>query len=104
MNNSGAFILGADGFWYAPDIGPQEVLDYTLDCTALLGIDTIGTVTWSCSKQNAVQSSTNTSTTATVWISGAALGVSAELVMALITTAGDRSIQRSFKIQVAASS
>jgi hypothetical protein len=74
---------------------PQAVLDYTNDFSAWLGVDTITASTWTPPSGITVTTSSNTTTTATVWLSGGTLGETYRIVNHITTSAGrqdDRTI------------
>lgn len=75
-----------------PDVfykDPDAVLDYVRDWSTFLGADTISTSTWTAPAGITVNSSSNTTTTATVWLSGGTEGTT-YAVRNRITTAGGR--------------
>lgn len=82
------------------DKDTADVADYAIDWTAFLGADTIATSVWSVPAGSglAVNSSTNTTTLATVWLSGGTAGVYP--VTNRITTAGGRTYERSATLTV----
>lgn len=80
---------------------PDEVLDYVRDWSALLGDDTIATSTWTVPSGITKDSDTNTTTTATIWLSGGTLGTDYALVNR-ITTAGGRTHDKTLTIRVRA--
>jgi hypothetical protein len=49
---------------------PQALLDYVVNWATWLGTDTIAVSTWTVPAGITVSSSSNTNTTATVWLSG----------------------------------
>lgn len=53
---------------------PGDVLDYSRDWTDFLDTDTITASTWSVPDGITMDSESNTSTVATVWLSGGTLG------------------------------
>lgn len=67
---------------------PDEVLDYVRDWSALLGADTISTSTWTPDSGITVNSSSNTTTTATVWLSGGTLGTTYGVRNRIVTAGG----------------
>lgn len=74
---------------------PDAVLDYTIDWGPWLGDDTITSVSWVADADITVDSETNTTTTATVWLSGGTVGARHELTCSIVTAAGredDRTI------------
>jgi hypothetical protein len=78
---------------------PQAVLDYQIDWAAWLGSDTISASTWTAETGITIASSTNTTTTATVWLSGGTVGTS-YVATNHITTAGGRQDDRRIKFEV----
>lgn len=80
---------------------PQAVLDYTVDWDAddWLGTDTItGTPVWTLPAGITKDSQTNTTTTATIWLSGGTDGADYDIACK-ITTAGGRTDERTIRIQ-----
>lgn len=74
---------------------PDAVLDYLVDWTKWLGTDSIDTSDWILPAGITEDSSTNTTTTATIWLSGGTPGVSYSIVNRITTAAGrtdDRTI------------
>jgi hypothetical protein len=81
---------------------PASILDYVFDWSTYLGTDTISTSSWSVTPSGLTITSpaaTNTTTTATVWASSGTVGV-IYILTNHITTAGGRTEERSFEIQV----
>ncbi len=75
---------------------PNAVLDYVLDWGAWLVSDTISTSNWTVPSGITKDSSTNTTTTATIWLSGGTAGEEYLLINRITTAAGrteDRTIQ-----------
>ena len=66
----------------------SEVLDFTADISADLGVDTISTSTWTATGGVVVDSDTNTSTTATVVLSGGVKGTTCEAVNTAVSVGG----------------
>lgn len=85
--------------WYAPPIDPHEEKDYQLTLTKLLGVDTIASVTWEATSGITIVTgkNTNTTTTATVWLSDGTAG-QVYTITAKIITAQGRQFDRSFKL------
>ena len=79
----------------------SAVLDYTIDWGTdwLVTGDTISTSTWTAQSGVTIDSSSNTSTTATAWISGGSNG-RGYTVKNRIVTAGGRTEERSILIVV----
>lgn len=84
-------------FWAAKD--PSDVVDYVIDWTDVLASDTIATATYTAPGLT-VNSSSNTSTTSTVWLAGGTAGATCE-VTCRITTAGGRTFERTASLRVA---
>jgi hypothetical protein len=78
---------------------PAAVLDYAINWATWLDGDTIATSTWTATTGITVDSSTNTTTMATVWLSGGTVGTS-YVVTNKIVTAGLRTDERSLLIKV----
>ena len=78
---------------------PDAVLDYTIDWSSWLGDDTISASSWTVPSGLTKDSDSNTTTAATVWLSGGTEGV-IYTVTNQITTAGGRTDERSIKILV----
>lgn len=78
---------------------PDEVLDYQVDWTSWLGSDTITTSTWAVPTGITRASHTNTTKTATVWLSGGTAGTSYELQNKIVTASG-RTAERTIRILV----
>jgi len=74
---------------------PNAVLEYINDWSDWLNGDTIATSTWTVPTGITKDSSTNTTTTATIWLSGGTVGENYTAVNHIVTTAGraeDRSL------------
>lgn len=78
---------------------PTEVLDYQEDWSDWLGTDTIATSTWSFPAGITKESDTNTTTAATVWVSGGTLGTTYR-TSNTVTTAGGRTAIRSVGFRI----
>lgn len=81
---------------------PEALLDYTVDWDGddWLGTDTItGTPTWTVPAGLTLAAQSNTTTTATVWLSGGMADTDYN-VECKITTAGGRTDERTIRIQV----
>lgn len=81
---------------------PEALLDYPIDwgTDGWLGADTItGTPVWTVPSGLTLAAQSNTTTIATVWLSGGAAGVE-YIVECKITTAGGRIDERSIRIIV----
>lgn len=79
---------------------PDAVLDYELDWTPWLGLDTIVISTWTVPTGITKDSDTNTPTSATIWLSGGTVGTKYDLTNHITTAAGredDRTITISIK-------
>jgi len=78
---------------------PSDNLDYTFDWTDWLAGDTIATSSWTAAAGLTEGVNANTTTTATVWLSGGTAGVS-YVVTNTVTTAGGRTASRSFYVDI----
>lgn len=79
---------------------PGGVLDYTFDWnTNWLDGDTISTSSWSADSGITIDSDTNTTTTATVWLSGGTADTEYEVTNTIVT-AGGRTAQRTLIVKV----
>lgn len=80
---------------------PQATLDYTFDWGPWLApiADTIATVTWTTSGTLTKTSQSNTSTTATAFVSGGTLD-STETLACRITTNGGRTDERTIQLKI----
>lgn len=95
---STTFKIDTDGLYYI-EKDPSAVLDYALDWSDWLVADTItGTPTWTVPTGLTKDSQSNTTTTATAWLSGGVAGMS-YTVACKIVTAGGRTDERSFRIK-----
>lgn len=82
-----------------PDKDPNAVLDYQIDWSSFLGVDTIASSTWIVPTGITKNSDTNTTTTSTIWLSSGTAGQTYELTNR-ITTAGGRTDDRTVTIAV----
>lgn len=78
---------------------PQAILDYQIDWSAWLVDDTIATSTWTVPTGITNTTSSNTTTTATIWLSGGTVGSQYKVVNTIVT-AGGRTEERTLKIVV----
>jgi len=78
---------------------PDAVLDYQIDWLAWLGSDTIATSTWTVGTGITKDSDTNTTTTATIWLSGGTVGTSYSATNRIVTALG-RTDERTIQITV----
>lgn len=78
------------------------VLDYGFDWSTdgWLGVDTIATSTWTVPAGLTSEATSNTTTTATVWLSGGTAGTVYQVTNRIVTAAG-RTDERSFTVRVA---
>ena len=75
---------------------PDAVLDYEIDWSTWLGTDTINSSSWTTGTGITIDSDTNTTTAAKVWLSGGTAGIRYTLTNSIVTAAGreeDRSIE-----------
>lgn len=85
--------------WPSPK-DPNEVKDYGLDWSALLGDDTITTSAWSVDDAGlTIGTTSNTTTATTVWVSSGSPGVTYSLLNRIIT-AGGRTYDQTVKLKV----
>jgi len=80
------------------DKDPSAVLDYQFDWSAWLGTDTIASSTWTVPTGITKDSSSNTTTTATVWLSGGTADTNYECANTIVT-ASARTDQRTLTIR-----
>jgi hypothetical protein len=93
-----AFALEARGLRVRQD--PDDVLDYAFDWSAWLDLDAIATSIWASTPAGlTLASPSHLDGVARVWISGGTLGAS-YLVTNTLTTAGGRTVSRSFWLDV----
>ena len=78
---------------------PNAVLDYQVDWSTWLAADTIATSTWTAPTGIVVASSSNTTTAATVWLTGGTAGTTYSLVNRIVT-AGLRTDDRTILVRV----
>jgi len=78
---------------------PDSVLDYPVNFSDWLGVDTIDSHTVTAESGLTKDSSSNDSTTVTAWVSGGTVGNTYDLTYHIVTTAG-REIDRTIKIKV----
>ena len=82
---------------------PDSVEDFTIDWAATLAesspADTISTSAWSKDTALVIDSDSNTTTTATVWVSGGTDGTYTNLVNR-VTTAAGRTLDRTIVLLV----
>ena len=79
---------------------PDAILDYTIDWETWLESDTISTVTWTVPSGITKDSDSNTTTTATIWLSGGSAGVEYPILCKIVTAAA-RTDNRTIYIKVA---
>jgi len=78
---------------------PWGVVDYEMDWSEWLGVDTISQSEWVFPTGITKDSDTHTTTTATAWVSGGTEGKS-YLIVNKITTAGNRKEQKTIEIVI----
>lgn len=74
-------------------------LDYRVDWEEWLDGDTIATSTWTVPAGLTQGAATNSTTTATVWLSGGTVGTTYQVTNRVVTAAG-RTDERSFRVYV----
>jgi hypothetical protein len=83
-----------------PEKDPNEVLDYQVDWTAKLSQgETISTSQFIVDGGVTVQSSSNTSSTTTVWLTGGTEGATAN-ILNRITTSGGRTMDETVLLPI----
>lgn len=93
-----AFALEARGLRVRQD--PADVLDYAFDWSDWLDLDAISTSTWASSPAGlTLAAPSHAAGVARVWISGGTVG-GTHLVSNTLTTAGGRTVTRSFWLDV----
>ena len=84
----------------APPKDPNAKLDYTIDWTQWLGMDTITASTWEVSSPELIiMDSSNTHTTTTIWLSAGLVG-QVYTVTNYITTSLGRMQDQSFRLKI----
>jgi hypothetical protein len=79
---------------------PSDILDYAFDWSQWLGLgETIATSTWLPSPGIIVNSTNNTSTVTTVWLSGGTAGIPYTVKNTMTTNQG-RTVDRTLTIRV----
>lgn len=78
---------------------PGDVLDYQFDWSSWLNEDTILSSRWTMPEGITEDSSTNDTTTATIWLSSGTLAEDYEVTNQVVT-AGGRTAERSMTIKV----
>lgn len=78
---------------------PSDVLDYTRKAAKFLGTDTISTSTWSADSGITIDSDSNDTSTATVWLSGGTAGNQYTITNRIVTSGG-RTKDKSFIVKV----
>ena len=81
------------------DKDANAILDYTVDWELWLGSDTISTSSWSADSGITVVTSTNSTTSATVWLSGGTAGEVYNITNRIVT-AGGRTDDRTVVVRV----
>ena len=78
---------------------PSDVLDYTRKASKFLGSDTITTSTWTADSGITIDSDTNDTNSATVWLSGGTVGCQYTVTNRIVTSGG-RTKDKSFIIKI----
>ena len=78
---------------------PDSVLDYQINWATWLGSDTISTSTWTVPTGITKVTDSNTTTTATIWLSGGTAGTEYDLTDRIVT-AGGRTADRTITVKV----
>lgn len=77
----------------------NAILDYQLSWATWLGVDTIGTSSWTTAAGITLSTASNTTQAVTFWLSGGTAGVSYDLINRIQTGAG-RTDDRTIRIEV----
>jgi hypothetical protein len=85
---------------YTATKDPNSTLDYTINWASWLTTDTISAVAWTVETGITQTATSNTTTTATIWLSGGEAGTEYTVTCRVTTTAG-RIDDRSIAIRVA---
>lgn len=72
--------------WFSKD--PNDILDYRVNAATWLGTDTISSVTWTAPAGLTQVTTTNTTTTATIWLSGGTVATEYEVLCRIVTAGG----------------
>jgi len=67
---------------------PNSILDFGIDWSAWLGVDTISTSTWTLTDGITKTLDTKTTTATTIWLSGGTLNAEYELLNRIVTAGG----------------
>jgi hypothetical protein len=78
---------------------PDAVLDYAVDWTDFLGVDTIASSTWTVGTGLTKVTNSNTTKVATVWLSGGTIATEYSVTNRIVT-AGGRTDDRTLTIAV----
>lgn len=78
---------------------PDEVLDYNIDWSGRLGIDTILTSTWFPPVGITDEEEESTTTLTTIWLSGGTVGTTYAFLNR-ITTAGGRTMDQTVNLKI----
>lgn len=78
---------------------PEALLDYTIDWSSFLGVDTIAASSWDISEDLTNENETFADDATTIWLSGGDVGEIYQIINH-ITTAANREDDRSFYIQI----
>lgn len=84
---------------YDGEKDPDETIDFAFNWAAFLGTDTIATATFSLPDGLTQVSTSNTTKTATIFVSGGTAGYSYRITCR-ITTAGGRTKDKTIRIKV----
>jgi len=78
---------------------PDSTLDYVINWSNWLDSDAISTSSWTVSSGITNESESNTSTTATIWLSGGTAGETYRVTNRIVTSGG-RTVDRSNTITI----
>lgn len=89
------------GYFQKVEKDPNAVLDYQFDWAEWLQtLETIATSTWTPPVGITMNSSSNTTTTATVWLSGGTAGLYYDIINRIVTNQG-RTDERTLRVLIA---
>lgn len=78
---------------------PNEILDYAIDWSARLGVDTVASSTWTVPTGLNQQSASFTDTMTVIWLTAGADGAHYE-ILNRITTAGGRTMDQTVRLRI----
>lgn len=79
--------------FFAGPKAPYDIVDYTFNYATWLGVDTITTSTWTVPSGITSHAESDTTTTATIWLSGGTAGETYTIVNQIVTASGRKKEQ-----------